>query len=114
MQQPLSLHRYLYTNANPVNLVDPSGQTNLTEVSTSLFIYGTFVGELQFGVGKLANYVHKNAIRWNGANINSMHYRCIKISARNLQFDGKTALISIKQQRRVPEVYIARTYRKLS
>jgi large repetitive protein len=30
---PLSLHKYLYTNGNPVNGTDPSGLTNLAEVT---------------------------------------------------------------------------------
>jgi RHS repeat-associated protein len=40
-QSPLSLHRYLYANDNPVNFVDPTGRFTLIEVNVSLSIQST-------------------------------------------------------------------------
>jgi RHS repeat-associated protein len=37
-QAPLSLHKYLYASANPVNRSDPSGNLDLTELTTALAI----------------------------------------------------------------------------
>lgn len=34
-EDPLSLHKYLYCQANPVNLLDPSGNMTLTELGVS-------------------------------------------------------------------------------
>ncbi|NLD50014.1 MAG: RHS repeat protein, partial [Clostridiaceae bacterium] len=38
MFEPLSLHKYLYANADPVNNIDPSGYFSLGEVVTSMSI----------------------------------------------------------------------------
>jgi RHS repeat-associated protein len=35
-QEPLSLHKYLYANADPVNGVDPSGNMTLADVGTAM------------------------------------------------------------------------------
>jgi RHS repeat-associated protein len=58
---PMSLHRYVYANNNPVMLSDPSGQETLVELSTTLTIaaliqvnsgvYGTISQEI---LGKVA------------------------------------------------------------
>jgi RHS repeat-associated protein len=34
IEEPISLHKYLYGNANPVGNVDPSGNASIQEVST--------------------------------------------------------------------------------
>ena len=36
MQDPQSLHKYLYCHANPVNNIDPTGMMSLTEVNVSV------------------------------------------------------------------------------
>jgi RHS repeat-associated protein len=38
---PVSLHRYLYANADPVNLSDPSGRTTLLEMAVTVTVIGT-------------------------------------------------------------------------
>ena len=38
---PLSLHKYMYCHADPVNRIDPSGQFTLSESSVSTFIQGS-------------------------------------------------------------------------
>jgi hypothetical protein len=35
---PLSLHKYLYCQASPINRIDPSGHEDLCSISTSMFI----------------------------------------------------------------------------
>ena len=37
-QSPISLHRYLYANNNPVNFVDPTGKFTLIEISITISI----------------------------------------------------------------------------
>ena len=46
---PLSLHKYLYANADPINHLDPSGHTSLAEVLTAAFTafrIGSMVAEV--------------------------------------------------------------------
>lgn len=38
---PITLNRYLYANANPVNMIDPTGQFSLVSVSVSIAINAT-------------------------------------------------------------------------
>ena len=46
---PSSLHKYLYANANPVNFTDPSGYTpNLQEILAGLSIADTLLNAAQF------------------------------------------------------------------
>jgi RHS repeat-associated protein len=40
-QSPLSLHKYLYASADPVNRIDPSGNDDLAELSASFTIAAT-------------------------------------------------------------------------
>ncbi len=37
---PLSLHKYLYANANPISFADPSGQMSLAELGEAVQIWG--------------------------------------------------------------------------
>ncbi|HEW98754.1 MAG TPA: hypothetical protein ENF37_08990 [Beggiatoa sp.] len=45
---PITLHKYLYANANPVNMVDPSGQFSLGSLSASISIRGILTGMARF------------------------------------------------------------------
>jgi hypothetical protein len=38
---PVTLHKYLYANVNPVNMRDPSGRMSLMELGTSISVLGT-------------------------------------------------------------------------
>jgi RHS repeat-associated protein len=47
---PMSLHKYLYANANPVNGRDPSGHWTLNEVMTTVAVIGTLTGIANVGI----------------------------------------------------------------
>ena len=47
---PVSLHRYLYANANPVGFFDPSGNFSVTEVELSTALQMALSGVLNVGV----------------------------------------------------------------
>ena len=49
VRSPMSLHRYLYANANPANGVDPSGKFTLVEASLTLAISSVLQG-YQLGI----------------------------------------------------------------
>jgi len=52
LQEPLSLHRYLYVHGNPVNLIDPTGLYSLTlqELELATVIVGTLATISVFGL----------------------------------------------------------------
>ena len=41
---PVSLHRYLYANADPIQMVDPSGRDSMGEVLVNIGVRATFTG----------------------------------------------------------------------
>jgi hypothetical protein len=43
-QAPVSLHRYLYANANPINFNDPSGQFSIAEFLTASVVRSVLIG----------------------------------------------------------------------
>jgi RHS repeat-associated protein len=57
---PVSLHKYLYTNADPANRIDPSGHFSLAELSTSNAIISKFAA---------ANWSYGNAAKVAAVNI---------------------------------------------
>jgi hypothetical protein len=40
---PISLHKYLYANADPINFTDPSGLSSLSEYRAVLYLAGRLV-----------------------------------------------------------------------
>ncbi|HAF12797.1 MAG TPA: hypothetical protein DCK99_03665, partial [Blastocatellia bacterium] len=61
-RDPVSLHKYLYSQANPANRLDPSGNASLAEtvesvaISTIVFAgYNTTFHSVLFGVGAVLN-----------------------------------------------------------
>ena len=52
VDDPVSLHKYLYANANPVNYIDPSGYYTLAELET----YMTARDSLQITMLKIEKY----------------------------------------------------------
>ena len=51
-EEPASLHKYLYTQANPVNRIDPSGLFSLTEISAANSIRD-LLANIQIDVGSV-------------------------------------------------------------
>ncbi len=47
--EPLTLHKYLYTHANPANGIDPSGHVTIKEVATTFAVSGSI--NAAFGLG---------------------------------------------------------------
>ena len=41
LQEPISLHKYLYANGNPVNNVDPSGNYSISSIGAALSVVST-------------------------------------------------------------------------
>lgn len=54
LRDPVSLHRYLYSHANPVAFSDPSGLVTLAEVKVSTFIGATVGGISSYISARLA------------------------------------------------------------
>ena len=52
---PVSLHRYLYANADPVDNRDPSGRFTLPEVAFSAALFGTLSAGFGAGLRALQN-----------------------------------------------------------
>jgi RHS repeat-associated protein len=69
---PVSRHRYLYGNANPVSYSDPSGKFSIAEVGASLAIMNILIGPLySFSVGTI-NYLERDrALKWEGKSFNA-------------------------------------------
>jgi RHS repeat-associated protein len=66
--KPETLHRYLYASANPVNLVDPSGQFSMPELAVTLAVAG-IVGELSSAVWAPFSHMvggSRGQIEWSG------------------------------------------------
>jgi Rhs family protein len=69
-QSPISLHKYLYANSNPVNFIDPTGEFSLVSVMISVSInssiqsvYTTNVAKLFFTALKIAACIIEPGMR---------------------------------------------------
>jgi len=64
---PVSLHKYLYANANPVMNRDPNGYYTLTEMETSMVISGIIAGTMNSipsGIMRLMNGASMDGNFW--------------------------------------------------
>jgi RHS repeat-associated protein len=66
IDKPVSLHRYLYANANPATMVDPGGMLTLTEVAVRLAIYGGLAVTVQQGIRGAIRAADDTGIKWEG------------------------------------------------
>ena len=65
---PVSLHKYLYANANPVSYTDPSGYFSLSEVVTTMAISSVLGGMIGSGIEilrQLAINPDFTSLNWN-------------------------------------------------
>ncbi len=51
-QDPLSLHKYLYANVNPVNFTDPTGKFSLAEIQSNLAAFGNLLKISVINIGR--------------------------------------------------------------
>ncbi len=58
--QPITLHKYLYANGNPVVFVDPTGHMSLTSLNATFQIMGHLA---RTSMLKLARYIIKNKLK---------------------------------------------------
>jgi RHS repeat-associated protein len=67
LESPVSRHRYLYGNNNPITYADPSGNFSMAEVSTVLSILETLgiITLAQVGLGQIARRFGEDII-WDG------------------------------------------------
>jgi RHS repeat-associated protein len=64
LNDPLSLHKYIYAHADPVNGIDPNGEAAILVP----ILVGLLTGLLAFGGAKLAGYNNSEAF-WIGAGV---------------------------------------------
>jgi RHS repeat-associated protein len=57
-QDPFSLHKYLYANANPITYNDPSGYSNITEINMGTVIRGVLSRIGSFGYTAARNTLY--------------------------------------------------------
>ncbi|MCP5417598.1 MAG: VCBS repeat-containing protein [Chromatiaceae bacterium] len=62
IEQPLTLNPYLYANANPVNMIDPTGEFSLISVSISVAIVGILASIAYTQVYKPAKDVYDKVV----------------------------------------------------
>ena len=67
--EPVTLHRYLYGNANPVTYIDPSGRfSSLLELTTSFVIRSTIRSIRLTGISHVASsLLSKSTVEWSGS-----------------------------------------------
>jgi hypothetical protein len=68
LKNPVSRHRYLYGNANPITYLDPSGNNTIAEVATVLSIIEilTVTTAVQASIGQIARKISGDII-WEGS-----------------------------------------------
>lgn len=96
LESPVSRHRYLYGNANPITYADPSGNFSIAEVSTVLSIIEilTITTASQAAIGEIARRIGGDII-WKGT------YYTAELSSKGLteilgvNISGGTALLDL-------------------
>lgn len=68
VELPVSRHRYLYGNANPVSYIDPSGEFSLSNLGATSAIIGILSSQLNFAQFFVSGAISDAASRveWNG------------------------------------------------
>jgi RHS repeat-associated protein len=97
-QAPISLHRYLYANASPVNFTDPSGNWSLTEVMET-FIVSALITQITQTAFSRFSHPGQGEIKWTGTmavashtlggGLVSIEESGVEIEAHSTMVDGK-------------------------
>jgi large repetitive protein len=68
VSSPVSRHRYLYGNANPVSYADPSGMFSIGEAVAVLTILGSLASTSYqtYSIANALDQSHGNTLKWNG------------------------------------------------
>jgi RHS repeat-associated protein len=68
VSSPVSRHRYLYGNANPVSYADPSGKFSIGEAVAVLTILGSLASTSYqtYSIANALDQSHGNTLKWNG------------------------------------------------
>jgi RHS repeat-associated protein len=88
MDDPVTLHKYLYANADPIRNVDPSGQISLNSITQALQVSARLVTTSVRAVGSSAVRFAKTARNFSSRTVDA----------------GKTVLIRVQYQNRVREL----------
>ncbi len=62
MHEPVTLHKYLYANVNPINNVDPSGEFSLASFSVAIAISGVLNSVLNYEAGQALSQIGTNFV----------------------------------------------------
>jgi RHS repeat-associated protein len=63
--EPITLHKYLYANANPVNMIDPSGRMSLATTFMTIGILSTFISTRYALISHIIS-IKTSPVKWHG------------------------------------------------
>jgi len=70
MNEPVTLHKYLYANGDPVNGIDPSGNMSLMSLNTSIAVVGILTTTSNIGITFLAgSFASEDVASENGSKL---------------------------------------------
>lgn len=104
---PVSLHKYLYANANPVMNIDPSGYNTITikDVATA-FAVSAIVSEMVYSAEMFALNVYKNFKNKTFGNINLYVSKFVLIDFIVESLCNVTLVTAINVSQLVSEIFI--------
>ena len=91
MQDPITLHKYLYANGNPANNIDPSGNITLAQLATATSVLTAVYATVQFTRFAQFDPIY-TGIRGDALYIN---FQGLTNGALNLNINGRTPNLSI-------------------